>query len=35
MSLQVYSDHFVEIISTKSNKVERLHSFYARSPNGV
>ena len=35
ISLQVCFDHFIEIIATKSDKVEHLYSFYARSPNEV
>ena len=35
MPLQFGFNYFIEIIGTKSDKVEYLYSFYARSPNEV
>ena len=35
MPFQVRFDHFIDIIATKSDKVEHLYAFHARSPNKV
>ena len=35
MPLQVHFDDFMEVIATKSDIVEHLYSFHARSPNEV